>query len=64
MDLKELYNNQSEEVKAKLKACKSEEEMMQVLDEEGIMLDPEILDKISGGALPIPIEDDSPDDWC
>ena len=54
MDLKELYNNQSEEVKAKLKACTSEQEMMKVLDEEKIELDPEILDEVSGGGLSTP----------
>ena len=49
MDLKEFYTSQSESVKARLGACKSEEEMMRVLDEEGIELDPEMLDNISGG---------------
>ena len=49
MDLKEFYTSQSEEVKERLKACKSVEEMKQVLDEEGIELDPEMLDNISGG---------------
>ena len=49
MDLKEFYTSQSESVKAKLGACKSEEEMMQVLGEEGIELAPEVLDTISGG---------------
>ena len=49
MDLKEFYASQSESVKARLGACKSEEEMMRVLDEEGIELDPEMLDNISGG---------------
>ena len=58
MDLKEFYNNQSEEVKAKFKACKSEAEILKVLDEEGIKLDPEILDEISGGFFDyIPILD-------
>ena len=49
MELKEFYASQSEAVKEGLKACKSEEEMMRVVDEEGIELDPEMLDKISGG---------------
>ena len=49
MDLKEFYNAQSEDVKAKLKACDSEEEMMKVLEEEQIELDPEILSEVSGG---------------
>ena len=49
MDLKEFYTSQSEEVKERLKACKSVEEMKQVLDEENIELDSEMLDDISGG---------------
>ena len=49
MNLKEFYTSQSEEVKERLKACKSVEEMKQVLDEENIELDPEMLDDISGG---------------
>ena len=36
MDRKEFYNSLSEDVKARLKACKSEKEMLKVLDEEKI----------------------------
>ena len=50
MNQKEFYNSLSEDVKAKLKNCKSEEEMMKVLDEEKVELDPELLDEISGGS--------------
>ena len=49
MNQKEFYNSLSEDVKAKIKACKSEAEMMGVLDEEKIELDPELLDEVSGG---------------
>ena len=49
MNQKEFYNSLSEDVKAKLKACRSEEEMMKVLDEEKVELDPELLDGVSGG---------------
>lgn len=49
MDLKEFYNSLSENVKEKLKACQSEEEMLKVLEEENIELDPEVLEEVSGG---------------
>lgn len=49
MNQKEFYNSLSEDVKAKIKACKSEAEMMSVLDAEKIELDPELLDEVSGG---------------
>ena len=49
MNRKEFYNTLSEDVKAKIKACKTEEEMMRVLDEEKIALDPEVLEGVSGG---------------
>ena len=49
MNRKEFYNTLSEDVKTKIKACKTEEEMMRVLAEEKIELDPELLDSISGG---------------
>ena len=51
MNRKEFYNTLSEDVKTKIKACKTEEEMMKVLDEEKIELDPELLDSISGGVF-------------
>ena len=51
MNQKEFYNSLSEDVKAKIKACKSEAEMMGVLDAEKIELEPELLDEVSGGKL-------------
>ena len=51
MDLKEFYNSLSENAKEKLKACASEEEMLKVLEEENIELDPEVLEEVSGGHL-------------
>ena len=51
MNVDEFYNSQSEDVKARLRACKSEEEMLKVLDEENIELDPEVLEEVSGGHL-------------
>ena len=49
MNRKEFYNTLSEDVKAKIKACKTEEEMMRVLAEEKIELDSELLESVSGG---------------
>ena len=51
MNRKEFYNTLSEDVKTKIKACKTEEEMMRVLAEEKIELDPELLDSVSGGLV-------------
>ena len=51
MNQKEFYDSLSEDIKERLKACKTEEEMMKVLDEEKIELDPGLLDEASGGAL-------------
>ncbi len=49
MNRKEFYESLSEETKAKIRACKSEQEMLKVLAEERIELDPELLDSVSGG---------------
>ena len=49
MNRQEFYNTLSDDVKAKIKACKTEEEMLKVLGEEGIALDDELLDSVSGG---------------
>ena len=49
MNVDEFYNSQSEDVKARLRACKSEEEMLKVLEEENIELDPEVLEEVGGG---------------
>lgn len=49
MNRKEFYNTLSDDVKAKIKACKTEDEMLKVLGEEGIALDDELLDSVSGG---------------
>ncbi len=38
-------------MKAKLKNCRSEAEMMDVLDREKIELDPALLDEVSGGCM-------------
>ena len=49
MNRKEFYESLSEETKAKIRACKNEQEMLKVLAEEKIELDPELLDGVSGG---------------
>ena len=49
MNRKEFYNTLSDDVKAKIKACKTEEEMLRVLGEEGIDLGDDQLDSLSGG---------------
>ncbi len=51
MNRKEFYNGLSDDVKRKIKACKTEEEMMKVLSDEMIELDPDLLEKVSGGLL-------------
>ena len=49
MNREEFYNTLSEDVKNKIKACKTEEEMLKVLGQEGIALDDELLEGVSGG---------------
>ena len=49
MNRKEFYNTLSDDVKEKIKACKTEDEMLKVLGEEGIALDDELLEGVSGG---------------
>ena len=41
----------NEELKNKLKECKTEEEMEKILEAEGIELDPDQLEKVSGGGI-------------
>lgn len=48
MDINEL----SEEVKAKLRECKSAEELRALAEEEGIELTDELLEAVSGGNWP------------
>ena len=49
MNRKEFYNSLSDEVKEKIKTCKSEEEMLAVLQEEQIELSPDLLESVIGG---------------
>ena len=52
MEKKEFYESLNDEVKAKLKACKTEDEMKKVLADAGIDLPDELLETISGGGNP------------
>ena len=49
MNDKNTFDNFSDEFKAKLSACKTEEELKKVLADEDIELDPDALDAVSGG---------------
>ena len=49
MDRKEFYNSLSDDVKEKLKACSTEEGMLNVLKEKKIKLDDELLAGVAGG---------------
>ena len=49
MNRKEFYNTLSEDVKKKIKACKSEEEMKALLKGAQIELPDELLEAVSGG---------------
>lgn len=51
MNRREFYNSLSEETKQKIKACRTEAEMMKVLSDEMIELDPEQLDGVNGGCI-------------
>ena len=50
MTHEEFYNSLSEDLKAKVKACKSHEEMLRVLEEADIKLDPALLQSVAGGS--------------
>jgi len=58
MNRKEFYNSLRGEVKEKIKACRSEEEMLAVLKEEQIELSPDLLESVSGGSQPIPLRNE------
>ena len=52
MNPKEFYKTLSDETKEKIKACKTKEEILQVLQDEKIELGPELLEQVSGGFIP------------
>jgi len=47
------FSSLSDELKAELKICRTEEELKNVLTRENIELDPGMLEAISGGQCPI-----------
>ena len=49
--LRGVYGSLTDEQKAKAKACKSSEEVIQLAADEGIELPDEVLDAVSGGYL-------------
>ena len=49
MNRRAFYESLSDEVKTKIKACRSEEEMLKVLEQEQVELDPELLEGVAGG---------------
>lgn len=51
MSDKNTFENLSNEIKAKLRECSTEEEMSKVLEEAGVELDVDALEAVSGGAL-------------
>ncbi len=49
MNHEEFFSKLSDELKAKIKACQTREEMMDLLKSEKIDLDPDVLETVSGG---------------
>ena len=62
MSDKNIFDNLSDELKAKLKACGTEEELKKVLADADIELDPDMLGHVAGGhkcdsyTVPIPFQ--------
>ncbi len=51
----ELFNGLSKEQIAKVKACKSADEVMKLAKEEGVELNDEQLEAVSGGSICAPV---------
>ena len=49
MAMMEMFNNLPEEQKKKFEACKTRDELMKVIEEEGIELTDDQLEALSGG---------------
>ena len=54
---KEIYENLSEEMKEKVRSCKTVDELVTFVQTEGIELTDEQLDEISGGSVWSDIQD-------
>ena len=48
---KEMYENLSDDLKAKVATCKTSEELMELAEKEGIELTNKQMDAISAGAI-------------
>lgn len=67
MNKKDFYNSLGDEVKAKIKACRSEAEMLKVLEDAKVELDPELLNGVSGGSshhCGVDCDDDYCESFC
>ena len=51
--LKELFDQLTDEQKAKAKECKTAEELMDFFGKEGLELPDELLDNVAGGFTPL-----------
>ena len=49
--MKDFYNNLSDELKMKIKACQNDDELKSLLAAEKIELDAEMMGAVSGGSL-------------
>ena len=59
--MESIYENLSDEVKGKLKDCKSSENLMKLAQSEGIELSEEQLEAVAGGISWLPKDcDDNP----
>ena len=47
--LKGIYDNLSDELKEKAKQCKTMDELMELVEKEGIELPDDVLDAVAGG---------------
>ena len=60
MSEKNTFGSLSDELKAKLKECKTEEELNKVLAEAGLDIDQDVLKAVVGGLA----DDDTPKEPC
>ena len=49
MEMKDFYNNLSDEQKQKFKKCKTQEEFLKFAEDCGLELSDEVLDSLTGG---------------
>ena len=63
MELKELFGNLSDEIKAKVKDVKSMEELKEILENEKVELTPEQVEALAGGFCDCLLFDHCPLNW-